>query len=493
MNIVGEGLHKNIIDQINQRQKVHGSGYAGGISRTPEQIVYLNANSSWCKLMSSTNITDINVINNPTLKELKLTGNELAKKYVLFNGTSFYESGSTYSRSGITDQNSILGEGSKGNKSAYGIGGTDFGLNPMPGIQSISVTSENRGSLRMATVKMKAWNKAQFEIIDVLYLRLGYSVLLEWGNSMYFNDKGELQNLEFPNNTLDYVFLNGAYNSNEILRRIQELRLNTFGNYDAIFAKVKNFQWSFQKDGSYDITLNLISSGDIIESLKANAIIEDATKTSSIAKGDEGKVEPPENDNERIDFFAKKSSLGQFLYYLKYQLDENGEEKEKNRKIFSFSNASKEQIEEANKDISDSNNTKSIIKNPWVLATAAVLLTVATGGIGTVLVLGAAAAALNAGGAFDEQGLLPTSITPEIFKVYDENGKEIVGIVDAIQIPWDDKEGNNETYYVRLGTLLAYMQNYLMPRSTPSLNKTSLPLINIDYDQNTNIMYTHKW
>ncbi len=29
-----------------------------------------------------------------------------------------------------------------------------------------------------------AWDRVQFEIIDLLYLRLGYSVLLEWGNTI---------------------------------------------------------------------------------------------------------------------------------------------------------------------------------------------------------------------------------------------------------------------------------------------------------------------
>ena len=49
MNILGEGFHKNIINQIDTRQKVHGSGYTG--LRTREEILYLNANSSWCKFL----------------------------------------------------------------------------------------------------------------------------------------------------------------------------------------------------------------------------------------------------------------------------------------------------------------------------------------------------------------------------------------------------------------------------------------------------------
>ena len=43
MNIVGEGFHKNINDQVKQRQKIYGSGYDQNF-RTPEQLTYLNAN-----------------------------------------------------------------------------------------------------------------------------------------------------------------------------------------------------------------------------------------------------------------------------------------------------------------------------------------------------------------------------------------------------------------------------------------------------------------
>ena len=58
-----------------------------------------------------------------------------------------------------------------------------------------------------------------------------------------------------------------------MLPAIQSRRLASCGNYDAIFAKVVNFSWSFKDNGTYDITINLISLGDIIESLKANTLL----------------------------------------------------------------------------------------------------------------------------------------------------------------------------------------------------------------------------
>ena len=241
-NIFGETIALDIQRQIELRQKVYGSGYAS--SRTPDQSLYLNGNTSWCKLVSGVNVNNTN---------------ELAKRYPLFNSTS---PNTNILRGGISFNNSIHPE-----QAAYGIGGNEFGINAPMGIISATINYENRGSIRKANIKIKAFNKTQFEIIDILYLRLGFSVLLEWGNSMYFDDKGELKT-DLPFHTLDYRFLNPGTTANELLSFINLKRLETFGNYDAMFAKVTNFHWSFLPNGTYSITLNLVSVGDIVESFK---------------------------------------------------------------------------------------------------------------------------------------------------------------------------------------------------------------------------------
>ena len=201
MNILGEGFPDTIIEQVHQRQKKYGAGFTG-TQRSAEELIYLNANTSWCKLVSSVDIDDIKNIVNQSLSGLSnMTGNDLAEKFVLFNGVNDNGSGDNQ-RSGVTNSNNILG-----NNNAYGIGGNDFGIRPMMGIQSANIKHENRGSIRRATVKIKAFNKVQFDIIDVLYLRLGFSILLEWGHSMYYDNKGELQTN--PQNSLADDFLNG--------------------------------------------------------------------------------------------------------------------------------------------------------------------------------------------------------------------------------------------------------------------------------------------
>jgi hypothetical protein len=55
----------------------------------------------------------------------------------------------------------------------------------------------NRGSIKKATVKIKAYSRDQFDILDILYMRLGHTVLLEWGWSHYFNNSGKLETMGY--------------------------------------------------------------------------------------------------------------------------------------------------------------------------------------------------------------------------------------------------------------------------------------------------------
>ena len=316
MNILGEGFPEEIINQVSKRQKIYGSGYTS-IPRTPEEIAYLNANTSWVKLVSSVNIDNPKIIQDQSLSVLgdSIKGNTLAKKFVLFNGVNETPSNQ---RSGISPGGSILE-----NSSAYGIGGTEFGLRPMMGIKSADIKHENRGSIRRASVQIKAFNKAQFDIIDVLYLRLGFNVLLEWGHSMYYTngEDGSLQKggigSSLANNFLDGV-IKGKYKNNVLtydifLDMIKQQRLESNGNYDAMFAKVSNFHWSFLADGSYDITLDLVSVGDIVESFKINLLTNGPAESIETTPGDIN----DKSSSAIIDLYANQSSIGQYFYNLK--------------------------------------------------------------------------------------------------------------------------------------------------------------------------------
>jgi len=252
-NIVGEGFAREIREQVDTRQKIYGT-----INRTNEQLQYLNANTGWVRLASSVNINSNTEIRG---FPAELSSNNLAKKYVLFGGIGGVQG---------TNFNNLR---NPFNTEAYGIGGLEFGIKPMPGIKSAQVKTLTIGSLKEATIQITANNRTQFDIIDILYLRLGFIMLLEWGHASYFDNSG---NFVDDNPFGIYTgFLEGFYKYNKILDTIQDSRLKSNGNYDAIAGKVVNFNWKYNRDGTYDITLILRSLGDVIESLKANILLGD--------------------------------------------------------------------------------------------------------------------------------------------------------------------------------------------------------------------------
>jgi hypothetical protein len=297
MNIVGEGFPDEIIKQIDQRQKILGS-----VDRNNETLTWMNSKTGWVKMVSSVNVTQAGIRNLP------YTGDELAKNFILFNGTT---STITGARGGVWNGIDNL------DNYAYGLGGTEFGLRPMPGINSANIKTETRGSLKTATISITAYNRQQFDIIDLLYMRLGYSVLLEWGHSSYFDNNGNY----IANNpySLANEFLSGTLKYDTYSETLQKKRLESNGNYDAIIGKVVNFNWSFNPDGSYSITVILRSMGDIIESLKTNILlpgsfeIKPGTQTSNDSTETETNTTEPTPD-EVIKSFKDAHEIGKWFY-----------------------------------------------------------------------------------------------------------------------------------------------------------------------------------
>jgi hypothetical protein len=233
---IGKGFESYVQNQITTRQQIAGSGI---VSEYPDSVIkYNNSKTSWLRLTSGVNVG---------------SSEALATQYVLGGGTNFAD---TYAGVGY---NSTSAYGFRSNK--------DYGYVPIPGITSAQVKSLNRGSLREAKIEIKCHNLEQFKDIEKVFLKLQYSMLLEWGHSCYFNNKNEF--IENPNHNLSTYFLT-SHTQREILTKIENERIKSCGNYDAFFGFVKNFSWSLRADGGYDITLDLVSAGSIIESLKIN-------------------------------------------------------------------------------------------------------------------------------------------------------------------------------------------------------------------------------
>lgn len=334
-NLIGEPLDKFVYDEINNRQTNQYSGLDKNNPRSPYQQQYLNNTNSWVKLASSVEVgidnkktkTNEGVLGTERLKTVGLNptnfiGTELAKKFILFNGVS--ELGKPNNRAGIANNTKLWNS-----NSSYGLGGTEFGIQPTPGIQSIDIKSLNRGSIRRATIELKAYNKFQFEIIELLYLRIGYHVMLEWGNNHFFNPKtSSTENIE---NTIieDSWFKKDNVSQLGMIRTITDYRQKYFGNYDGFFGRVVNFNWSFEKDGSYSISIELATVGDLIESLNVNlpANIQKVVVDKQTATTGE-----KEELSKNLD-----SLLDEWLYKEKLSSGERSQEGEEN--YFSLNNA----------------------------------------------------------------------------------------------------------------------------------------------------------
>jgi hypothetical protein len=275
-NIIGEPLKKYVQNQITQRQKAHGSGVDG--NRTPEQLSYLNSKTAWVKLASGIAIDSKKYTSN--IREDLKEWDNLAKKYVLFGGISEWTSAYLKQRGTYNDGSNNIWDYYKG---TYNISATldnnettgEFGLVPMPGIVDASIKCENRGSIKKATVNIKCYSPEQFKIIDTLYLRIGYTMFLEWGWAPYLDNNGNIQHDYTTLIENENGFFSSTWNSqpySRFLSNIESYRKGKNGNYDGLLCKVTNFSWTFDQNGNYDIQLNLISLGDVIESLKINLV-----------------------------------------------------------------------------------------------------------------------------------------------------------------------------------------------------------------------------
>ncbi len=287
MALTGDSIPDYVKTQIDARQKVYGSGV--NQSRTADQLFFTNLNTSWVKLASGVSVTDTQKLTDAGLST-NLSGTKLAKQNILFGGLS-----------SLTDDNLLQKDGTN----AYNF--SEFGFVPMAGITYTDVKTLGKGSIKKSTVRITANTKTQFAIINMLYMRIGYTVLLEWGNSHYLDDKG---NIETVNNTLieDYFFDSSSDGDfSFILPKIDKKREKYHANYDALLGKISNFDWNFTNEGSYEITLTISSLGDVVESLKTNIPLSNETvkflnvfRQNGVSTGNSAEVVEKNKDDNLI-------------------------------------------------------------------------------------------------------------------------------------------------------------------------------------------------
>jgi hypothetical protein len=178
--------------------------------------------------------------------------NSLARNYVLQGGTLL---NNTSLRKG-------LGNNSTSTYDILSPGGAKhrLGIRPMPGITAVSVKNKGAyGSLQEATVSFTVWDIRQLEDLELLYMRPGYTVLLEFG---WNYTKPSIPQYDILNKS--DIVLNKAFSE------VYNLIIESKGNYDALLGYVTNYSWVARDDGGYDCTTTIISLGEVLESLKVN-------------------------------------------------------------------------------------------------------------------------------------------------------------------------------------------------------------------------------
>ena len=263
MSIFKDTLKQEIQNQLKARQEAI-------LSRTPAAIQYFNARNSWIRMSSAVDVAPSKGAE-PT--------NELAKKYILQGGVLLDKA----LRSGVGTSNEAY--------STLSPGGTPnrLGLRPMPGVTGIDVKSLSAyGSLREVEVKFNAWDIKQLEDLELLYMRPGYTVLIEWGWAPYLDNAGGLQsNISF------YDIIEATPSKEQVFKDLYNTAAKTYsGNYEAMYGYVKNYSWSARPDGGYDCSTTIISIGEVMESLKVNYApfdhIQQITEKGVIASRVEG-------------------------------------------------------------------------------------------------------------------------------------------------------------------------------------------------------------
>ena len=260
-NVIGAPFQDYVMTQLYTR-----AAHNSTINRTNTEVLFLANKTSWARLVSSVNVElEAAELENfyTTLEVGPIAKNkeELAKNWILEAGTSIQNGNGITLRQGI------------GINGAYGLGGTEeLGYRPMPGLTSVSIETAGRlGSLRTATINFKVWNMNQLNVIEALYFRLGYSMLLEWGHTQYYKNNSNTGGDWITNGIygIEDPFILGT-RKEAIQQNIARKGRATSGNYDGMLGIVSNFNWSFNQEGGYDCNVKLVGLGAVMDSLRLN-------------------------------------------------------------------------------------------------------------------------------------------------------------------------------------------------------------------------------
>ena len=270
-NVIGTPFSENVLEQLYQRAARNSTTI-----RSNEEVLFLANKTAWVRMISSVDIDLDNTVK--VGSNLTAADTDLGKYYqrLGINDTSNYPDGTSLAKRWILEAGCSINNGNSidlrsglGQEGAYGLGGIEQqGYRPMPGLTSVTIDTAGRlGSLRVANINFKVWNMNQLNVIEALYFRLGYSMLLEWGHTQYYTNKSEFVASDVYGMSNPFA---DKLRKEDVQQKIAYKVRNSDGNYDGMLGIVSNFTWSFNQEGGYDCTVKLIGLGAIMDTMRIN-------------------------------------------------------------------------------------------------------------------------------------------------------------------------------------------------------------------------------
>ena len=287
MGLFKETLHKYIRSQFETRQNVistheNRSGLNGGAFHAFTLNKYCSLRMSSCVDIVGSELLDMDLKLGSVQLEKDYVGSGLARNYILQGGTLLNPKGAKTpaTRRGFPGQGRPLG-GAYGDPLMRGDAKDGYGMVPMPGITKMNIRTKSAyGSLREAKIDFTCHNLRQLAVLELLYMKPGYPVLLEWGWDPYIKTKNNKISVE-SQGELGWISDKPAFwgqnykggkvdnlSQGEIANLINSKRQESGGNYDAIVGLCKNFSYSARPDGGFNCTTELMSVGEVLTTLK---------------------------------------------------------------------------------------------------------------------------------------------------------------------------------------------------------------------------------
>ena len=287
MGLFKETLHKYIRSQFETRQNVistheNRSGLNGGAFHAFTLNKYCSLRMSSCVDIVGSELLDMDLKLGSVQLERDYVGSGLARNYILQGGTLLNPKGAKTpaTRRGFPGQGRPLG-GAYGDPLMRGDAKDGYGIVPMPGITKMNIRTKSAyGSLREAKIDFTCHNLRQLAVLELLYMKPGYPILLEWGWDPYIKTKNNKISVE-KQGELGWISDISAFwgqnykggkvdnlSQGEIANLINNKRQESGGNYDAIVGLCKNFSYSARPDGGFNCTTELMSVGEVLTTLK---------------------------------------------------------------------------------------------------------------------------------------------------------------------------------------------------------------------------------